>query len=47
MTGPGLMTKMVAMHIYGKNLLLKSQKSFDLETWHAASGMEVLQSLCK
>ena len=33
--GPGNMAKMVAMPIYGKNLknlLLKNQKSYDLET---------------
>ena len=34
--GPGHMTKMAAMSIYGKNfknLLLRSQKADDLETW--------------
>ena len=35
--GPGHMTKMAVMSIYGKNLL-QAQKSYDLETWHAASG---------
>ena len=30
--GPGYMTKMAAMPIYGKNLL-QNQKSYDLETW--------------
>ena len=37
--GPGHMTKMVAMPIYGKNLknlLLKNRKSYDLETWLVA-----------
>ena len=39
--GPGLMTKMAAMPIYGKtfkNHLLQNQKSYDLETWHVALG---------
>ena len=41
--GPGLMTKMTARPIYGKNLknlLLQNQKSNDLETWHVASGTQ-------
>ena len=36
--GPGHMTKMAAMPIYGKNLkkfLLRNQKVDDLETWYA------------
>ena len=36
--GPGHMTKMAAMHIYGKNLknlLLRNLKADDLETWYA------------
>ena len=35
--GPGHMTKMAAMPIYGKTLknLLRSQKADDLETWYA------------
>ena len=48
--GPGHMTKMAAMPIYGKNLknlLLQSQKSYDFETWHVASGTQALQSLYK
>ena len=47
--GPGHMTKMAAMPIYGKNLLniLQDHKSNDLETWHAASGTQALQSLYK
>ena len=27
-----------------KNLLLQNQKSYDLETWHVASGTQALQS---
>ena len=27
-----------------KNLLLQNHKSYDLETWHVASGTQVLQS---
>ena len=45
---PGHMTNMAAMPIYGKtfkNLLLQNRKSYDLETWHAASGTQALQSL--
>ena len=30
-----------------KNLLLQNQKSYDLETWHVASGTQALQSLYK
>ena len=49
--GPGHMTKMAAMPIYGKNLkknlLLQNQKSCDLETWHVASGTQALQSFYK
>ena len=37
------MTKMAAMPIYGKNLLLWNQKSDDLETWYAASGLKYYQ----
>ena len=43
--GPGHMTKMATMPIYGKNLknlLLRNQKADDLETWYAASGVQVL-----
>ena len=40
--GPGHLTKMAAMPIYSKilkkNLLLRNQKTDDLETWYAASG---------
>ena len=48
--GPGHMTKMAAMPIYGKNLknlLLQNQKSYDLETWHVALGTQALQRLYK
>ena len=47
--GPGHMTKMAAMPIYGKNhknLLLQNQKKAD-ETWYAALGAQVLLSLFK
>ena len=43
----GHMTKMAAMPIYGKNLLLQNQKSYDLETWHVSLGTQGLQSLYK
>ena len=45
---PGHMTKMAAMPINGKNLknlLLRNQKTDDLETWYAASASRVLPSL--
>ena len=48
--GPGHMTKMAAMPIYGKSLkklLLRNQKTDDLETWYAASGARILSSLFK
>ena len=38
--GPGHMTKMAAMPIYGK-------KADDLETWYSASGAQVLSGLFK
>ena len=41
LNGPGHLTKMAAMPIYGKNrknLLLRNQKAEDLETWYTASG---------
>ena len=44
------MTKMGAMPMYGKyfeNLLLQNQMSYDLETWHVASGTLFLKSLFK
>ena len=47
MNGPGHMTKMAVMPIYGKNLktlLLQDKKSYDLETWHVALGTEALHS---
>ena len=46
--GPGHKTKMAAtpIYIYGKNFKnLQNRKSYDLETWHAASGTQFLQSL--
>ena len=48
--GPGHMTKMAAMPIYGKNLKKSSSpepESYDLETWHVASGTQALHSLYK
>ena len=49
--GPGHMTKMAAMAIYGKNLkkknLLQNQKANDLESWYASLGAWVLISLLK
>ena len=45
--GPGHMTKMVAMAINSKHLLLQNQKAYDSETWHEASGNGALQSLYK
>ena len=47
--GPGHMTKMDAMPIYGKNLFLSSPepKAHGLETWCASSGARVLPSLLK
>ena len=48
---PGHITNIAAMPVYGKKLkkklLLQNQKSYDLETWHVASGTQVLQSLYK
>ena len=48
--GSGHMTKMVAMPIHGinlKNLLLRNQKTDDLETVYAALGARVLPSSIK
>ena len=47
--GPGHMTKMATTPIYGKTFktLLQNQKSYDLETWHAASGTQALRNLYK
>ena len=47
--GPGHITKMVATPICGtfKILLLQNPKSYDLETWYAAPGIQDLQSLYK
>ena len=44
------MTKMAAMPIYGKNLknlLLRNQKTGDLETWYATLGARVLPDVFK
>ena len=49
LNGPGHMTKMAAMPIYGKNLktlLLRNQKSDDLETWYAAWGAREYYQVC-
>ena len=43
----GHMTKMAAMAINSKNLLLQNQKAYDFETWHEALGGGALQSLYK
>ena len=49
--GPGHMTKMATMPVYGKNLkknlLLRNQKADDLEFWYASSGARVLPSMLK
>ena len=47
--GLGHMTKMAAMPYMVKTfkILLQKHKSYDLETWHAAAGAQVLQSLYK
>ena len=48
--GQGHMTKMAAMSINSKNLknfLLQSQKAYEFETWHEASGRGALQSVYK
>ena len=48
--GPGHMTKVAAMPIYGKNLknlFLWNQKADDLESWYVASGAAVLPCLFK
>ena len=44
--GPGHMTKMAPMPIYGKHLKKSSQEpKVDLESWHASLGAQVLPSL--
>ena len=48
--GPGHMTKMATMPIYGKNPLkssLQNQKADDLGTWYVALGVLGLPSLFK
>ena len=47
MNGQGHMTKMAAMAINSKDLLLQNQKAYDFETWHEASGRGALQSVYK
>ena len=47
LSGPGHMTKMTAMSIYGKNLLLQNPKAYDLEAWYAALSTTVLSRLFK
>ena len=42
--GPGHMTNMAAMSIYGKNPSL-NQKAHDLVIWYAALGARVLSDL--
>ena len=39
------MSKMAAMPIYGKKLLICNQKASDLETWYAALVFRVIPSL--
>ena len=49
-SGPGYMTSMSSMSIYGKNfknILLWKQKADDLESWYVALGTLVLPSLFK
>ena len=48
--GPGHMTKMAAMPVYGeklKNPLLRNQKADDLETWYVAPDARVIPSSFK
>ena len=47
--GPGYMTSMAAMPIYGKNfnILLWNQKDDDFQSWYVALGTLVLPSLFK
>ena len=48
--GPGHMTKMATIPIYGENLKKSSSlepKADELETWHVALGATVLPSLFK
>ena len=40
--GPDHMTKLAAEPIYGKNLLLQSQKCYDRETWQALQSLRKL-----
>ena len=48
--GPGHITKMATLPIYGKNLqifLLQNQMPYDHDTWHGVFCTQVLQSLYK
>ena len=48
--GPGHMTNIADMLIYGKNLIKIfsiTKRANDLETWYAASGTRILLSLFK
>ena len=47
--GPGHMTKMATMPIFGKNplSLLQNQKAHDLGTWYIAMGLWGLPSVFK
>ena len=48
--GPGHMTNMAAIPIYGKNLknlLLWNQKAGEVECWYVVSGARVLTNLFK
>ena len=45
--GPGHMTKMAAMPIYGKNLLLQNRRADFHQIWYVASGTPAHHSLYK
>ena len=40
--GSAPLNKIAAMSIYGKNLLLQNQESFEAESWYIASGTRLL-----
>ena len=42
--GSAPLNKIAAMSIYGKNLLLQNQESFEAESWYIASGTQGLLS---
>ena len=48
-SGPGHITKMVAMAINGKTVknLLQNRKAYDFETWHEASESGALETVYK